>query len=71
MVDASVGPAAEDAANSAYIAAENARIAEMRRVAFAIEDALQKTPRGVNLERPTAIFVKRALFDYADTAELE
>lgn len=58
-------------ADSAFMAAEQARVAEMRRVAFAIEDALVVTPLRVQLERPTAIFVKHALFDLADRAELD
>lgn len=58
-------------ADNIYLAAEQAKIAEMRRVAFAIEDALQQTPRGVSLERPIALFVKRTLFDFADRSELD
>lgn len=54
-----------------YLAAEQAKIAEMRRVAFAIEDALVHTPRGVSIERNIALFIKRALFDYADRSELD
>lgn len=62
---------AEHDAERAYLAAGEIRVAEMRRIAFAIEDALEKTPRGVSIERPIALFIKHALFDYADRAELD
>ena len=68
MIDA-IG-STPDPENS-FLAAEQARIAELRRIAFAIEDALTETPRGVNLQRPIALFVKRALFDFADQSELD
>lgn len=62
---------AEHDAERAYLHAGEIRVAEMRRIAFAIEDALEKTPKGVSIERPIALFIKHALFDYADRAELD
>lgn len=62
---------AEHDAERSYLAAGEIRIAEMRRIAFAIEDALEKTPKGVSVERPIALFIKHALFDFADRTELD
>lgn len=48
-----------------------ADVNELRRIAFCMEEALEKTPRGVSMERPTVLFVKKALLDYADDLELQ
>lgn len=61
---------AGDLSKAAIVEELRADVVEMRRLAFGIEDALQKTPRGISIERAQAIFIKNALFDHADHLEL-
>lgn len=55
---------------SLVISELRADVVHMRRIAFGIETALEKTPRGMSMEREIALFVKRMLFDYADALDL-
>jgi hypothetical protein len=43
----------------------------LRDLAFRIEDALDKKLKGISIDRPQALIVRRALFDLADRVELE
>lgn len=70
MTDAVAQPAKEYDPHAQIIEEIRADVIELRRIAFGIEDALQKTPHGISLTSPAANFVKRALFDYADHLEL-
>lgn len=48
-----------------------ADVLELRRIAFNIEDALEKTSDRYSMDRGVAAFVKKALLDHADNLDLQ